>query len=88
MIDSDAGETPEQTVQDAWKALLTAVSNAADDLRLFHDTMRRAHLAPAAPFPRAMVLTSERIITNLALVDQELRDVLAALGLAAPERRS
>jgi len=77
-----------EAVQNAWQALLTAVANAADDLRLFHDTMTRARLSPTAPFPRAMVATADRIIKNLALVDQELRDVLAALGLAAPEGRS
>ena len=83
MTDSDRSDSSDrgssaETVQNAWEALLTAVQNGADDLRLFHDTMRRAQLSPTAPFPRAMVATTERIIRNLGLVDQELRDVLAA----------
>ena len=91
MTDSDSSGSSDragsaETVQNAWEALLTAVQNGADDLRLFHDTMRRAQLSPTAPFPRAMVATTERIIRNLGHVDQELRDVLAELGLTAPER--
>jgi hypothetical protein len=83
MIHSMTNESggAEETVHRALEALLIAVAKAAEDLRMFHDTLGRARLAPLPPFPRTTVVTAERIIKNLGLVDSELRDLLAALGL-------
>lgn len=78
--------TPSETVHLALDALLVAVAKAAEDLRLFHDTVARARLAPLPPFPRATVATTERIVERLTSLDQDLRQVLMALGLADAPR--
>jgi hypothetical protein len=61
--------------------LLLVVAKAADDLRTFHATVSRARIAPLPPFPRASVSVTSSIIKNLRMVEEELRDVLVALGL-------
>ncbi len=67
-------------------ALLRVVAQSADDLKMFHDVIARARLAPLPPFPRATVVMTERIIDRLAKVDTELEEVLVALGLERPAR--
>ena len=73
--------TPE-IVNDAMTALLAVVAKSADDLRHFHDVVSKARVAPLPPFPRASVVIIERIVTDLKRVEQDLRQVLVALGLA------
>jgi hypothetical protein len=73
--------TPADIVHVAIEDLLLVVARAADDLRMFHATVSRARIAPLPPFPHASVAMTLRVIKNLHLVEQELRDVLIALGL-------
>ncbi len=76
--------TPSEIVHTAIDALLTVTAKAADDLRAFHDTVARARIGALPPLPRATVVTTERIIEHLSKVEQELREVLVALGLSEP----
>jgi hypothetical protein len=73
--------TPSEIVHSALDTLLTVVGKSADDLRSFHDTVAKARLAPLPPFPRATVVITERIVEELTRVEQDLREVLVALGL-------
>jgi hypothetical protein len=73
---------PIEIVQSAIDALLTVVAKSADDLRAFHDALAKARLATLPPFPRVTVAVTERIIERLTNVDEDLKEVLAALGLA------
>jgi hypothetical protein len=57
------------------------VAASAEDLRRFHDAVVKARLAPLPPFPRTSVLLTKHIIEHLTLVDQELEDILMALGV-------
>ena len=75
--------TPTDVAHAAVDALLRVVAQSADDLRAFHDVVSRAKLSSLAPFPRATVLVSERIIDRLATIDKELEEVLLGLGLKA-----
>jgi hypothetical protein len=68
-------------VHPAIEALLVAVARAADDLRLFHDTVARATIGQSPPFPRTAVATTSRVIEHLKEVDEDLRKILIALGL-------
>jgi hypothetical protein len=68
-------------VHPAIETLLTVVGDAADDLRMFHDTLAKARISKAAPFPRIAVATANRIIKNLENVETDLRRMLTALGL-------
>ena len=61
--------------------LLVTVARAADDLRLFHDTVAKANIGPAPPFPRTAVAAVSRVLSNLKHVEQDLREILIALGL-------
>ncbi|HEV3216147.1 MAG TPA: hypothetical protein VGZ27_10515 [Vicinamibacterales bacterium] len=74
-------ETPSDFVHPAIEALLVAVARAADDLRLFHDTVIKATIDQSPPFPRTAVATTSRVIEHLKEVDEDLRKVLIALGL-------
>jgi hypothetical protein len=74
-------ETSSDFVHPAIEALLVAVGRAADDLRLFHDTVVKASFEEPPPFPRAAVAATNRVIGNLKDVDEDLRKVLIALGL-------
>ena len=73
--------TPAETVHVAIDDLLAVVAKAADDLKMFHDAVARARIAPLPPFPRATVTLTSSIIDHLQKVEQELREVLKALGL-------
>jgi len=75
--------TPAEVVHAALDALLDAVSKSADDLRMFHDTVAKARVAPLPPFPRATVLLTERVVERLTKLDRELEEILIALGLSA-----
>jgi hypothetical protein len=78
--------TPADVVHAALDALLEVVAASAEDLRLFHEAIAKARLAPLPPFPRVSVLLTKHIIEHLTLVDQELDDVLIALGVPKPSR--
>jgi hypothetical protein len=73
---------PSEIVHDAIDALLAVVAKSADDLKAFHDAVSRARIGPLPPFPRATVVTAERIIDDLKRVEQDLRELLVALGIA------
>jgi hypothetical protein len=75
--------TSADTVHIAIDDLLTVVAKAADDLRMFHTAVSQAQIAPLPPFPRATVVLTLRIIEHLKTIDEELREVLVALGLRA-----
>jgi len=72
---------PSEIVQAAIDTLLAVVAKSADDLKAFHDAVARARIAAPPPFPRATVVTAERIIDDLKRVEQDLREVLVALGI-------
>jgi len=74
--------TPAEIVRVAIDDLLLVVAKAADDLRTFHAAVSRARIAPLPPFPRATVAVTSSIIKKLQQVDEELREVLIALGLS------
>ncbi len=74
--------TPADTVQLAIDDLLAVVAKTADDLRAFHAAVSRARVASMPPFPRATVVLTVRIIDHLRKTEEELREVLLALGLA------
>ena len=76
--------TPADTVHVAIDDLLTVVAKAADDLRLFHTAVSQAQIAPLPPFPRATVVLTLRIVEHLRTIEEELREVLEALGLPEP----
>ena len=73
--------TPADTVQVAIDDLLTVVAKTADDLSAFHAAVSRARVASMPPFPRATVVLTVRIIDHLRKTEEELREVLLALGL-------
>jgi hypothetical protein len=68
-------------------ALLSAVSKSSEDLRAFYDVVSKAHLDRPAPFPRAAVSTIETVIGHLRKTEQELQELLVALGLGHPHGR-
>lgn len=72
-----------EIVHRAIDTLLLVVARSADDLRLFHDAIATARMAPHAPFPRVAVATTESIIDHLKTVEEKLRDMMTALGLPA-----
>jgi hypothetical protein len=73
--------TSAEVVHAALDSLLDVVAASAEDLRRFHDAVAKARLAPLPPFPRTSVLLTKHIIEHLTLVDQELEDILMALGV-------
>ena len=75
---------PPDIVNNAIDTLLLVVAKSADDLRAFHQVVSQARRAPLPPFPRLAVLTTERIVDDLKRVEQDLRHVLAALGITRP----
>jgi len=76
-----AAEPSSDFVPPAIETLLVTVARAAEDLRLFHDAVAKAHIGPAPPFPRTAVAAVSRVLKNLKYVEQDLRKVLIALGL-------
>jgi hypothetical protein len=75
--------TPAEIVQAALDDLLTVVAKSSADLRTFHDAAARARLAPLPPFPRTSLILAERIVEHLTKVDEELREMLVALGVVS-----
>jgi hypothetical protein len=75
--------TPAGIVHAAIDELLFVVGKSAEDLRMFHDTLAKARLAPLPPFPRATLITTAHIVDDLKRVERDLRDVLISLGLAS-----
>lgn len=75
---------PSEIVNSAIDSLLTVVAKSAEDLGAFHTVVARARSAALPPFPRATVVTTERIVDDLKRVEQDLREVLVALGIAPP----
>ncbi len=73
--------TPAETAHVALDDLLSVVSKAADDLRAFHTTVSHARISPVPPFPRATVILTLRVMDQLRKIEEELREVLIALGL-------
>ena len=73
--------TPAETVHLAIDDLLAVVAKAADDLQMFHTAVSHARIASLPPFPRATVTLTASIVDHLQKVEQELREVLTALGL-------
>jgi hypothetical protein len=80
----DHEPTPSETVHVAIDDLLMVVAKASEDLRTFHSAVSRARLAPLPPFPRATVALTLRIVHNLKGLEDDLRQVLVALGLPEP----
>ena len=78
---------PADTVHVAIDDLLSVVAKAADDLRMFHTAVSKAQIAPQPPFPRATVVLTLRIVDHLRTIEEELREVLQALGLPEPPPR-
>jgi hypothetical protein len=79
--------TPPAIVNDAITALLVVVARSADDLRRFHDVVSKARRESLPPFPRQTVVTTERIVNDLRRVEEDLRQVLVALGLGGGDQR-
>ena len=77
---------PSDIVHEAIDTLLLVVDQSATDLRAFHDAVQHARIAPLPPLPRATVVTAESIVSHLKKVEEELRQVLVALGMAPPRR--
>jgi len=73
--------TPADTVHVAIDDLLAVVAKTAEDLRAFHATVSHARVASMPPFPRATVVLTVRIIDHLTESEEQLREVLQALGL-------
>jgi hypothetical protein len=84
----NSSQTDVAAANAALDALLHVVAQSAEDLRRFHDVIAHARRSPLPPFPRASVMLSERVIDHLAKVDNELEEVLLALGLQPPPRAS
>lgn len=76
--------TPAAVVHAALEGLLEIIARSSDDLRLFHDTISKARLAPTPSFPRAAVVLTESITKRLTRVDQELEELVIALGVPRP----
>jgi hypothetical protein len=85
--DSMDDPTPPAIVNDAITALLAVVARSAADLRRFHDVVSKARIGPLPPFPRETVLTTERIVNDLRRVEEDLRQLLVALGLGGRDER-
>jgi len=84
--EADMDPAPSETVHVAIDDLLVVVAKAADDLRMFHDTVARARIEPLPPFPRATVSLALSVVERLGKVELDLRELLTALGL--PESSS
>lgn len=80
MEESTSGEV----VHAALEALLEIIATSADDFRLFHDAISKARLAPLPSFPREAVVLTQSIAERLAKVDQELEELVLALGVPRP----
>ena len=78
---------PSDIVHQAIDTLLLVVDQSARDLRAFHDTVQSARIAPLPPLPRATIVTTESIVNHLRTVDEELRQVLVALGVTPSQKR-
>jgi hypothetical protein len=75
----------EKMIHTALDDLLQVVDRSANDLRAFHTTVSRARFDQLAPFPRASLALTTRVIDHLKTVEQDLWEVLTALGLNPSE---
>lgn len=73
--------TPADAAHTAIDDLLAVVAKTADDLRAFHTIISHARLGSQPPFPRATVVLTVRIVDHLRRTEEQLREVLLALGL-------
>ncbi len=80
--------TSADVVHAALEALLDIIARSSEDLRLFHDTISKARLTPTPSFPRAAVVLTESIAKRLTKVDQELEELVTALGVPRPSSGS
>jgi hypothetical protein len=78
--------TPAEVVHAALEGLLEILDTSAQDFLLFHDTISKARLTPTPSFPRAAVVLTESITKRLTKVDQELEELVMALGVPRPTR--
>jgi len=78
--------TPAEVVHAALEALLEIIATSSEDFRLFHDAISKARLTPLPSFPRAAVVLTESIVERLTKVDQELEELVLALGVPRPTR--
>ena len=76
--------TPAEVIHAALEGLLEIIARSSEDLRLFHDTISKARLSPTPSFPRAAVVLTESIAKHLTKVDQELEELVIALGVRRP----
>jgi hypothetical protein len=76
-------QNPADAVRTAVDDLLQVVSKAADDLRLFHETVSHARLATPPRYPRVSVSLTASIIDRLQKVEEELAEVLRSLTTTA-----
>jgi hypothetical protein len=78
--------TPAEVVHAALEALLEIIATSAKDFRLFHDAISKAGLTPLPSFPREAVVLTQSIAERLTKVDQELEELVMALGVPKPTR--
>jgi len=78
--------TPAEVIHAALEGLLDIIATSSEDLRLFHDAISKARLTPLPSFPRAAVVLTESIVKRLTKVDQELEELVMALGVPRPTR--
>lgn len=77
---------PAEVIHAALEGLLEIIATSSQDLRLFHDAISKARLTPLPAFPRAAVVLTESIVGRLTKVDQELEELVIALGVPRPPR--
>jgi hypothetical protein len=74
-------QTASDLVETALDGLLLAVKKSAEDLNAFHAAVTEVRARATPPFPRATVMTAERVIDDLRRVEQDLRSVLVDFGV-------
>jgi len=79
--------TSAEIVHAALEALLEIIATSAEDFRLFHDAISKARVTPLPSFPRQAVVLTESIAERLTKVDQELEELVIALGVPRPIRQ-
>ncbi|HUK33105.1 MAG TPA: hypothetical protein VLV86_04280 [Vicinamibacterales bacterium] len=78
--------TSAEVVHAALEGLLEVIATSSEDFRLFHDAISKARLTPLPSFPREAVVLTESIAEKLTRVDQELEELVLALGVPRPTR--
>ena len=79
--------TPAEVIHEALQALLEIIATSSEDFRLFHDAISKARLTPLPSFPHEAVVLTQSIAERLTKVDQELEELVMALGVPRPTRR-